>query len=172
MNPQEARIHLEQMHEESFGWALHVCSNDRSLAEDVLQTAYLKILEGKALYEERSEFKTWLFAVIRNTAREQFRKRRWNLFFSFDDRNNGSMAESQTESDFDRATVKEFVLRALETLSSRQREVLHLVFYQDMSLTEAADILRISIGSARTHYERGKRRIRKWMEESNVIDEY
>ena len=48
-------------------------------------------------------------------------------------------------------------LSALERLSRRQREVLELVFYQDLSIEEAAQTLAISIGSARTHYARGKR---------------
>ena len=50
-------------------------------------------------------------------------------------------------------------LSALARLSRRQREVLELVFYQDLSIEEAAETLAISIGSARTHYARGKRKL-------------
>jgi RNA polymerase sigma-70 factor (ECF subfamily) len=53
-------------------------------------------------------------------------------------------------------------LRAeLQRLPQRQREVLHLVFYQDLSIEEAAGVLRVALGTARTHYERGKRRLRE-----------
>ncbi len=45
-------------------------------------------------------------------------------------------------------------------LSERQREALHLTFYQGMTVEEAAEVMSVSVGSARTHYERGKARLR------------
>ena len=51
--------------------------------------------------------------------------------------------------------------RLLALLSRRQRELLHLVFYQELTVEEAGCVLHISVGTARTHYERGKARLRE-----------
>jgi RNA polymerase sigma-70 factor (ECF subfamily) len=59
----------------------------------------------------------------------------------------------------------EALCAALERLPERQREVLHLVFYQDLSIADAAEVMEISLGSARTHYERGKARLRLFLKE-------
>ena len=53
------------------------------------------------------------------------------------------------------------LIRALNQLSVQQQQVLHLVFYQECTIEEAAEVMRISLGTARTHYERGKRHLRE-----------
>src|SRR5262249_28180168 len=67
---------IERLHPASYGWALACCRFRRQEAEDVLQSAYLKVLDGRACYDGRSSVRTWLFAVIRKTALDA-RRRRW-----------------------------------------------------------------------------------------------
>ena len=65
---------LEKLHPQCFSWALTCTSGRRSEAEDVLQSTYLAILEGRATFEGASSLRTWLFAVIRNQARSKVRR--------------------------------------------------------------------------------------------------
>src|ERR1051326_7668431 len=71
----DLKAELERLHSASFGWALSCCRRDATEAEEVLQTVYLKILEGKARFRGESSLKTWLFAVIRKTAATEYRRR-------------------------------------------------------------------------------------------------
>ena len=48
--PADLRSALERHHAESLGWAMACCGFDRSEAGDVLQDAYLKVLDGRAVY--------------------------------------------------------------------------------------------------------------------------
>ena len=158
---------LEAFHPASFGWALACCGFDRQEAEDVLQTAYLKAIEGRARFNGHSSTRTWFFSVVRLTAIEQRRYRtvrrlallRWIQ---------GAPApgSSPTPEDVSGGEEKQRRLRAcLARLSPRQRELLHLVFYQELTIEDAAQVLGLSVGSARTHYERGKAQLRKLLAE-------
>lgn len=160
----ELQAELEKLHVASFGWALSCCRRDRAAAEEVLQTVYLKILEGKARYQGVSSLKTWLFAVIRKTAITEQRKRLLRSLKSIAGLNptpgrNSFVAEPAAA--FERSEARKQFQMALKRLPARQREVLHLVFYEDLSLREAANVLGVSIGSARQHYERGKKHLRE-----------
>lgn len=172
MDISELRDHLERHHREGYGWALNCCSRNPVDAEDVLQTVYVKILEGKARYDGRAAFKTWLFAVIRNTAASERRRRALSLarLVAFDEQAAHAAGEDGFDESLARSQLQVFFQHALTTLPGRQREVLLLVFYHDLSLLEAADVMGVSIGSARTHYERGKKRLRQWMEVSESAD--
>jgi RNA polymerase sigma-70 factor (ECF subfamily) len=150
---------LESLHAESWGWALSCCARDRDLAEDVLQTAYLRIVSGRARFSGRSSFKTWVFGVIRMIARSE-RRRAW-LWSSRHRRSDAALgvpdSASRADADVEDAERAERLTRALARLSDRQREVLQLAFYHDLTIEDAARVMRVSVGSARTHYDRGKK---------------
>ncbi|MBV6520144.1 MAG: hypothetical protein MNPFHGCM_00249 [Gemmatimonadaceae bacterium] len=153
----ELEASLEALHESSFGWARSCCDGDREEAHDVLHTTYVKILSGRARFEGRSTFRTWLFGVIRLTALEERRaSARQRALADWDERREADPLDAALIAVDEREALR----LALARLPARQQEVLHLVFYQDLSIADAAEVMGISVGSARTHYERGKKRLR------------
>ena len=165
MEISELKAEIEQLHQASFGWALNCCGQNRADAEEVLQTVYLKILQGKAVYRGESKLQTWLFAVIRKTATTERRK---HVLRSLIKITATDKPVSQPEVELERSEMQQRFQHALAQLPGRQRETLHLVFYQDLSLSEAAQVMNISIGSARRHYERGKQRLREALDRDGV----
>jgi RNA polymerase sigma-70 factor (ECF subfamily) len=156
---------LEALHPQSFAWALVCCGHHRADAEDALQDAYLRVLDGRARFEGRSAFRTWLFGVIRRCCAQQSRRRWWTGPL----RNGGPPvervdpapgADQRIEQDERAARLTQ----ALRALPKRQREVLELVFYHEMTIAEAGDVIGVSIGTARTHYERGKKALSRLLD--------
>jgi RNA polymerase sigma-70 factor (ECF subfamily) len=106
--------------------------------------------------------KTWLFAVIRRTAAERRRRhivRALALGF-WREREPAPEPALSPERALQQAETARGLVRALAALPRRQREVLHLVFYEDLTVEQAAEVLEVTVGTARTHYQRGKERLR------------
>lgn len=148
---------MSAIHNHSYGWALACCRWDKETAEDVLHTTYVKVLDGRARFRGDASFRTWLFAVIRMTAREM-RRSKWRrslIWQKYAPSTESTSAPTQGEvGDAERLRTE------LAGLPERQRETLHLVFYGELSISEAAEVMGVSLGTARTHYERGKKKLR------------
>jgi len=159
MGQAELEDQIEQSHAAAFGWALSCCERRREEAQDVLQTVYFKILDGRAAYSGNSSFRTWLFSLIRITALD--RRRSWFRRMARDGAVPLRLASADRESELIAAERSRAVEDALRLLSERQREVLHLAFYQEMTIEDAAEVMGVALGTARSHYERGKARLRE-----------
>lgn len=145
---------IAELHAASYAWA-RACVGDPGEAEDVLQATYEKILSGRARFEGRSTLKTWLFGVIRLTALEH-RRRAWLRWLRLE-----PMAHEPAAPKRDSAPDAALIVNALAELPDRQREVVHLVFYEDLTVEEAATLMGVSVGTARVHYDRGKKKLRE-----------
>jgi len=163
----DLRDEIERLHGTCFGWAMGCCGHRREEAEDVLQTSYLRVLDGSARFAGEASFKTFLFAVIRRVAAERRRRdlvrggllARWLRL--------APPVVVEPPPDLLLSVRAERLRGALARLPRRQREVLRLVFQHELPIAAAAAVLGIGVGSARTHYERGKRRLRALLEGSH-----
>ncbi|MCC6242522.1 MAG: RNA polymerase sigma factor [Gemmatimonadaceae bacterium] len=152
---------LEALHDAAFGWACNCCYGNADDAADVLQTCYVKLFSGRAVFDGRSTLRTWWFGVIRFTALEL--RRHSDRPLSIADVRDTMTTPAHADAAVLDAESGTLLRQALTRLPERQREVLHLVFYQGLSVTEAAQVLELSVGSARVHYDRGKKRLREWL---------
>ena len=146
---------LTELHAASFAWAM-ACCRDREQAEEVLQSVYVKVLDGRAPYQGRSSFQTWLFAVIRNAAADHRRKQWWSRVLRLEFEALAELAGSTSDNNCEDEDELALVRAALARLPVRQRQVAHLVFYEDLTIAAAADVMGVTVGTARRHYARAK----------------
>ena len=172
-------------HQASLKWALLCCGGHLDQAEELLQEVYVDLIEGTLTYEGRSSLKTWLFGVIRWRSSASHRKwsRRirilrqvWSLGERLEEQGSsldeGGVPHQQV-SDPLRASIDAqrqlVIIDSLGQLSPRQRRVIELVFYHDLTLEEASEVMNIGIGSARTHYQRAKQKLSLLLSESEIL---
>ena len=150
---------LKDLHKESYLWSLNCCYHDREMAKDVLQTVYLKVYEGKAVFSGKASLKTWLFSVIKHTSIDLLRRHG----IKTEQLHENLEVYTEDENKLNEKDQRHWFRKVMGRLSTQQREVLTLSFYHGLPLAEIAALLGISTGTARTHYERGKENFRKYL---------
>jgi RNA polymerase sigma-70 factor (ECF subfamily) len=111
----------------------------------------LKILEGKAKLNDASKAKNWLFSIIRYTAIDELRKA--GKIIALDE--NQELIDLPEEVDY---TDYDAIIKMLPSM---QQQVILMVFYYQMTIEQSAEVLQIQLGTARTHYARGKKKLKE-----------
>jgi RNA polymerase sigma-70 factor (ECF subfamily) len=135
-------------------FAISLCGNvDR--ADDLVQEALLRAWANLDSFEPGTNMSAWLFTILRNLFRSEYRKRRREVEDA-----EGSYAESLTSLP-DQASHLEMdeFRRALELLPTDQRESLILVGASGFSYEEAAQICGCAVGTIKSRVNRARSRL-------------
>jgi RNA polymerase sigma-70 factor (ECF subfamily) len=154
--------------ERHYGWALGF--TDRMLgarheAEDLVQTAFLRVWRGAAQWEPNAKFSTWLYRVLHNLCMDRLRARRTAASEPLDGEFVEALADEAPDGeervlDLQRGAR---VRAALDRLPIRQRAALILCYYEERSQAEAAALLGVSEGALESLLSRGRTTLKQWL---------
>lgn len=140
-------------------------TGNRSDAEDLVQDTYLKALRGFATFEPGSNFRAWIFRILKNTflsSRTSAQYRGSSAQVSFHDLLTELPSRSthpiETLIDQDRLQTIQI---AVEQLPAGLREVLVLCDVQEASYRETADALSIPVGTVMSRLARARKVVRE-----------
>lgn len=141
---------------------------DRVEAEDIAQETFIRIWRQAPRWESgRARFDTWLYGVALNLCRDRLRRRRILYTAEPPDMvDPGPLPDHGIHGD-DAARMVE---SALATLPERQREAIVLQYYEELSNSDAAAVMGISVEALESLLARGRRSLRAWLEKADVHD--
>jgi RNA polymerase sigma-70 factor (ECF subfamily) len=153
---------VERHHSRLLGFLYRMCCGDRALAEDLVQEAFLRLIRRIDSYRYPRPFKPWLYAIAANLARDHFK--------SADARRTSALteaADSLPGLNLDDSLLAwddaRRVAAALAGLPAGQREAVVLRYYEDLSLDEVAEALRIPVGTVKSRLSLGLKRLHELM---------
>lgn len=135
---------------------------DRALAEEVLQDVMLAVWRNAAHFRGESKVLTWMLTIARNRAINALRKRQVDQT-PLDDVFELSSTDTGPQETVERHNQTQAVQTALRQLPEMQREILELVFYQQLSGAEVASVLGINEGTVKSRLHRAKEALRRVM---------
>jgi RNA polymerase sigma-70 factor (ECF subfamily) len=136
-------------------------SND---AEDLLQEAYLKALRSFALFQPGTNFRAWMFQILRNTFLSSRSKLERRMTVAMDSEEDGpelAVDRETPETILMNRSNSQLVQRAIDDLPVHYRETLLLCEVEEMSYREIAEILSIPIGTVMSRLARARKAVRE-----------
>jgi RNA polymerase sigma-70 factor (ECF subfamily) len=141
-------------------WLVH----DKTNAEDLVQDTYLKALRGFASFQPGTNFRAWMFRILRNTflsSRSTFGRRVTVQIDLGDDEPVLPATSSTPESLLIERSQENAVRNAIEQLPLIFREVVLLCDVEDASYREISEILSIPIGTVMSRLARARKAVRE-----------
>jgi RNA polymerase sigma-70 factor (ECF subfamily) len=134
----------------------HWLTQDAAEAEDLVQEAYAKALRGFSGFQVGTNFRAWMFRILRNTF---LTSRRGLKSAAVEDRELDAMASNHPtpEAILIQQADRELVQEALAQLAVPFREILLLCEVEEMSYEEIAQVLAVPIGTVMSRLYRARR---------------
>ena len=151
---------IARLHAEHYGALVRLGTlllHDVGAAEEVVQDAFVATYSAWWRLREPDAATSYLRRAVVNGARSRLRRRGLQ---ERHDREVVPQHVASAETDGLAGLARESVLTAIARLPRRQREVVYLRYYLDLSEAEIAEILNISNGSVKTHASRAAAALR------------
>jgi RNA polymerase sigma-70 factor (ECF subfamily) len=131
---------------------------DMDAAEDIVQESFIKAYERLNSFEARSTFRSWLFQIAINTAKNKLRDRRDDMT-DIDDVPLAVAAKAETG--LLHTAVANLIQKHVDQLPFKQKTALTLRIYEDLSFKEIADIMDCPYDTAKANYRHALLRLRE-----------
>ncbi|MCI8327696.1 MAG: sigma-70 family RNA polymerase sigma factor [Lachnospiraceae bacterium] len=152
---------MAQYRDNLFAVAFNVCKNAQD-AEDVVQDTFIQYYTSKKEFESGQHIRAWLIRVAINKAK--------NVTRTFWRKNKLSLEEYMETLAFD-TTESEDLFETVMGLPKKYRIVIHLFYYEDYTVREIADILKLSESNVKVRLLRGRKLLKEELQEEWKDDE-
>jgi RNA polymerase sigma-70 factor, ECF subfamily len=133
-------------------------------AEDLVQETYLKALSSFASFQPGTNFRAWMFRILRNTFLSSRSTLERRMTVGLDSEEDGPELAVNTETPetiLMNRSSSQLVQRAMDDLPVHYREALLLSEVEEMSYQEIAEILSIPIGTVMSRLARARKAVRE-----------
>jgi RNA polymerase sigma-70 factor (ECF subfamily) len=156
-------------HQKQLYSLLYRMVSDHDDASDLLQKTFVRAFKGLGAFERRSSFKTWLYQIAINLAKNVYRDRSKAHFVPIDDV--VIRRDPRTLENLVRKESRLLLRNALAELPEKQRMTLMLRIQEDKKFEEIAEIMQCSIGTSKANYHHAVQKLKKIMGEKDSSPE-
>jgi len=137
--------------------------------DDLVQEVFLKAYVNLQGFNTKLSFSSWIYRIAHNTFINKLKRREREPLLVFDTDTIFGAIKSEEKADTETLQLenKELIELSLGKLQSKYREVVVLLFFEEMSYQEISDILKIPVSTVGVRVSRAKQKLKIILEENN-----
>lgn len=141
----------------------HWLTHDQTEAEDLVQDTYVKALKGFSSFQPGTNFRAWIYRILRNTFLTSRTGLRATATVPLDEEDSLEIPASggTPESIFIEHSQEQLLQGAMEELPVHFREIVLLCEVEEMSYQEISETLSIPIGTVMSRLSRARKALRE-----------
>lgn len=150
-------------------------TGDRAVSEELMQETFLRLCRGARSYEPRTAFRTWLYQIATNVAKNEVRRREYSVrkepltALTSQRQSRGRDGENNPDSGSpeglaEARQTEEIVQAALGRMPEKQRAALLLSRHHGLSYQEIAGAMGLRVGAVKSLIHRATKTLRKHLD--------
>lgn len=146
---------------------LYQFTQDRDSLDDLTQETFIKVWKNIKKFDPEKNFRTWLYAIAKNTAYDFLKKKKTIPFSFFENSEGESPLENLPEKNFlpdeilARQDLEKELGKKLQQLPDNYRIILLMRYKDDFSLQEISEILNLSYNTVKSQHTRALLALKK-----------
>ena len=164
----------QTFYKQAYYMALKITNCDAD-AQDATQEAFITIQKSIKDLRETKNFRKWMMQIVISKCNKIFRKNKYTILDP--DIVNAMPIEEERvymtgKNHFNRKQRKEMILKLMENLTVHQREILFLMYFEQLSIKEMAAILEIPDGTVKSRLVSAKTALKKQMDQLEPMERF
>jgi RNA polymerase sigma factor (sigma-70 family) len=129
-----------------------LAKGDKSIADDLSQEVFIRVFKHLKTFKETARFSTWLYRITLNVYYDHQKRLNYQ----------NTLVLSEPNIENDSIDDKIDLLNALELLNEREKLAVVLNYEKGFSHNEISKIMKLPVGTVKTHILRGKAKLKKY----------
>jgi RNA polymerase sigma-70 factor (ECF subfamily) len=163
-----ALTELVEMYNKNLIFFINSYVANTSVAEDLAADTFCELITSKNSFTPNFTFKTWLFKVAKNNALD-YLKRKEHTNISLDD----VCYELADKQDLEESVLRDESMRQLHSamaeMNDDYREILHLLYFEEMTYEEAAEVMRKNSSQIKNLAFRARQSLKNILEKEGFV---
>lgn len=142
--------------------------NDPFTSNDLLNDIMLEVWRSAGRFQGRAQATTWLLGIAHHKVLDLWRQQGRRHFTELDE----TMIDESPDADIEALTLavrdKERLAECMARLSSEHREILHLVFFEELDYSDIGRIVDIPEGTVKSRVHHAKKLIKQYLTDAGM----